>query len=166
MPLGFKVSASEVRDKLGLTKPGADDEILGETAPNPPPPALAAEAPEQTLKIKRVSGEFKRYPGFSGGVAYQAAKTRSAARSARDAQEPDPADPLTERLSREARAPMQTMLGQIEAILAAASDLDEAREMLLAAFDDVNDRGLAGLLAEAMIAAEAGGRAEVEEESG
>jgi len=168
VPLGFRVSASEVRDKLGLAKPADGDEILGaipgETPPEPPARALGSEAGGQTSKIKRVSGEFKRHTGDSGGVAYQAAKVRSVGRSGADEEASDPTDLLTERLAREARAPMRAMLEQIEAILAAASDLDEAREMLLAAFDDVNDQGLAGLLAEAMIAAEAGGRAEVEEE--
>lgn len=170
VPLGFRVSASEVRDKLGLTKPGAGGEILGEIpanpAPNPPAPALGAEAPEQTSKIKRVSGEFKRYFGFPGGVAHQAAQTHSAGRSARDDETPDPADLLTERLAREAHAPMQAMLEQIETILAAASDLDEAHQMLRAAFGDIDHAPLADLLAQAMMAAEAGGRAELEEERG
>ncbi len=166
VPLGFKVSASEVRDKLGLSKPAEGDEILGDPGQNTPEDAPARAAPDQTSKFKRVSGEFKRYPGFSGGVALQTAGSRSAGRSGGGDDPPDPVDLLSERLAREAHGPMQAMLEQIEAMLEAAGDLDEARQMLLAAFDNLDASGLEAVLGEAMMAAEAGGRALLEDESG
>ncbi len=170
VPLGLAVSASEIRDKLGLAKPGEGDEVLGqnptETGQNPAAGAMAGEAMDQTSKIKRVSGEFKRYFAGSGGEGAGVLQSHSAGRSEPRGAGDDPVDLLAERLSEEARAPMRAWLAQIEAMLEAASDLDEAREMLLAAFGRLDTSRLEKLMAEAMMAAEAGGRALVVEEAG
>tara|TARA_R100000049_G_C1887155_1_gene41523 strand:- start:323 stop:502 length:180 start_codon:yes stop_codon:yes gene_type:complete len=57
------------------------------------------------------------------------------------------------------------MIERIELMLAAASSLEEAREMILAAWPDLSTDGLVEVLAEAFLAAHAGGRALVEDEA-
>jgi phage gp29-like protein len=58
------------------------------------------------------------------------------------------------------------MLEQIEAMLEGATSLGEFRERLLAAFPDIDDAALRDVIADALTAAHAGGRAALEEDSG
>lgn len=67
---------------------------------------------------------------------------------------------LAARLEDEAAPAVATILAQVEAVLAAAGSLEEAREMLLAAFPRIDAGPLSGLLAEALLAAHLAGRAE------
>ena len=55
---------------------------------------------------------------------------------------------------------------QVEIMLEQAGSIEELREMFFSAFPDVDASGFASAIAEAMIAADAGGRALVEAESG
>jgi phage gp29-like protein len=77
-----------------------------------------------------------------------------------------PLGPVAERLAEEATAPMLAMLEQIEAMLETATSLSEFRERLLAAFPDIDDAALRDVIADALTAAHAGGRAALEEDSG
>lgn len=77
-----------------------------------------------------------------------------------------PADPITARLTLEADPAIADWLARIEAMLAQAGSLEEFRDMLLAAYTDLPDEQLAGVLSEAMTAAQAAGRFDVEMESG
>jgi phage gp29-like protein len=104
-------------------------------------------------KIKRVSGVFKRGDGPAAMVAaLQASTAPLRANSA-----PSPDELLSDRLEVEAEAAMAAVMAQIEAMVASAGSLPELREMLLAAYPDVDASQLAGIMALAMISAWGGG---------
>jgi phage gp29-like protein len=158
VPLGLKVSMGEVRDKFGLSEPSNDDEIL--SAPVQTAPATDPAKPPSN--IKRVSGVFKRGeapPGIT--TAVQAEGAPAAVLEA-----PGPVDLLTDRLTTEAAPAMEKLLAGIEAMISAAGSLGELQEMLAAGYPDLDAGDLATVIADAMLAAQAGGRAVLEEDSG
>lgn len=155
VPLGLRVSMSEVRDKSGFADPGPKDEVLGlPPAPPPPPEAL-------TRALNGQSVDFK------GGAAHSAVSghPQQESPSATPAAPLSPQALLADRLETEARPEMGAMIAQIEAMLEAAQSLEEFREMLLAGFDDLDAAGFARVLAQGMIAANAAGRVSIEEGS-
>ncbi|KJS43364.1 MAG: hypothetical protein VR71_10630 [Roseovarius sp. BRH_c41] len=77
-----------------------------------------------------------------------------------------PVGDLADRLANEASVPMLAMLEQIEAMLETSTSLAEFRERLLAGFPDLDDAALRDVIASALTAAHAGGRAALEEDSG
>lgn len=160
VPLGMRVGASEVRDRLKLSEPGPADEILGQKAPDTPPEPPAPEPLGRNREIKRVSGEIKRGEDNPGVTTAINAEGASAAVS-----EPlSPAAVLADQLAEEAAPAMAAMLGKIEVMLAAAGSLDEFAEMLRAGFPALDAAGLADRLAEGMILAQAAGRVALEQE--
>lgn len=76
---------------------------------------------------------------------------------------PSTGDQIAARLMRDAQGGVVTWLEKIEGMVNAAGDLDELREMLRAAFPDLNTDDLAGPLAAGMEAAHAAGRYDVED---
>lgn len=132
VPLGLRVSQSEIRDKFGLSDPDSDEDVLRQTADTasdttgPARPALQAiQAPEPT----------------------------------------HPADQITERLADDAAPMVESMAGQIEAMLHAAADLGEFRAMLSEAYGAIGHEGLGGIIAGALAAAQAAGRSDLVDES-
>lgn len=161
VPLGLRVQQSEVRDRFGLADPEDGAEILRVSAPVAPAMRAASEPQVQDREIKRVLAEIKRGEGQFRPEAALQAEGPSAAKK--------PGVPpeafLADRLAIEAQPEVTRMLGQVEAMLAAAGSLEEFREMLLAGFAQIDASGLAARLGEAMIAAHAAGRAALESES-
>ena len=80
--------------------------------------------------------------------------------------EPDPADVIAERLDAQVRPIIARWLARIEAMLDEAESLEQFREMLLAAFGDLPDDELAGIMGQAMTAARAAGLYDAEQSSG
>lgn len=72
---------------------------------------------------------------------------------------------LAARLELEAGPQVGRMIARIEAMLEAATSLQELQAMLLAGFPDLDAAGLAEVLALAMTAGTLGGRAAVAEEA-
>lgn len=162
VPLGLRVKEDEVRGKLGLAEPKDDDRILGQSAEIPPQGADASDPSGRNSPVKRFSGPVKRSNGFSGAeAALQASTALSGPLSA-----PTPEGDLTERLVRETQDGMREMLEAIEAMIEVAGSADELRAMLLGAYPDIEVTKLAELMADAMLAAHAGGRALTEDERG
>jgi phage gp29-like protein len=161
VPLGLRVSQSEIRDKFGLADPATDDDVLRLAPVVPPVAAPVGDPANPNPIIKRVSGEIKRVGPVPGPQTALNAEGPSAVKSEALSE----TDLLTDRLAREARPAVAGMLGQIEAMLGAAGSLEELREMLMAGFPDVDATALSDLLAQAMLAAHTGGRAMLEEES-
>lgn len=157
VPLGLKVSMSEVRDKFGFSEPEKDDEILAPAAPAAP----ATDPAKPGSPVKGLSGVFKGVEGSGRMDAAPQAEGPPAGKS----EAPGAADLIADRLGVEAAPAMEVMLDQIEVMLAAAGSLEEFGEMLRAGFPDLDQSVLARVLAEAMTAAHAGGRAAVESES-
>ncbi|NCM96141.1 MAG: DUF935 domain-containing protein [Rhodobacterales bacterium] len=156
VPLGMRVSMSEVRDKFGWSEPAPEDEILSAPAPAAPATDPAGPIPP----IKRFSGVFKR------GEALQrpSAALQVAGPQAGISEGVSPVDLLTDRMAEDAAPAMEAMLDQIEVMIEAAGSLEELAEMLRAGFPALDASMLAAVLANAMIAGHAGGRAMVEEE--
>jgi len=157
VPLGLKVKESEVRDKLNLAEPEAGDLILGQTAETLPNDAPDGQPKEPTSILKRFSAPFKRSDGFSGASGALQASTALSGQKI----DPSPDDLLAEQVDDQAAPIIQAMIEQLEAMMDAAGSLPELREMWLAAYPDLDVSAFAEILAEAMTAAEAGGRAEV-----
>ncbi len=171
IPLGLKISQSEMRDRLGFADPAPGEEVLAPAAPPPPAPNLGANPPpgppatdpmSGNQKIKRVSAEIKRVEPVSGGTAALNAEGPSAAKS----EAPSEIDLLAAKLSETAQPAVASMIAKIEAMLAAAGSMDEFRTMLLTAFPKIDSTALAAALSEGLIAAHATGRAAVEDEAG
>lgn len=136
VPMGMKVQASEVRDKLGLSDPDKKAELL--------------HAPAQASPIGQ--------PSEALAQALQAA-SRSA-----PVEPVKPADAIGDRLTEETRPDIEEMLEQIEVMMAAASDLAEFGEMLRSAFPSIETGRLAAKIADGMIVAQAAGRFDIEEQ--
>jgi phage gp29-like protein len=148
---GLEVDQGELRDKFGLSDPKPGAKLLrpsggGAAATGPQPPVS---------EFKQVSGEFKRVEPSGGTETALNAEGPSTARKSA----PSEIDLLTDRLAEEAAPAMEAMLARIEAMMEAAGSLEELREMLLAAYPDLDVTDLAGVLANAMMASHAGGRA-------
>ena len=82
------------------------------------------------------------------------------------AEEPQPAQLIAARLEAEAAPHVGQWVDRLQAMLDAAGSLEELREMILAAFADLPSAGLAGVLAQAEVAAHAAGRYDIEQAAG
>lgn len=136
VPLGLRVSATEIRGKFGLSDPGERDEIL--TAPAPAQIAFDPARPgtdRSTLTL-----HSRQNPTH-------------------------PAEQIALQLAGEGDAHIQEMAGTIETMLERASDLHEFREMLARAFGDIESAGLADVIAGGLAAAHVAGRSDITDES-
>ena len=137
IPLGLRVAASEIRDKLGLMDPAdgePDAEILG-AAPTPAPaepepPQAAAEPPPATNRT---------------ALNRQMPET------------PDTTDNQVERLGRAADPLILAMLGHVRRELDAAPTLEIFRERVAKLYPELQSTDLATLLGRAFVAAELAG---------
>ena len=162
VPLGVRVSMSDIRDRFGLADPGPEDEILRPMAPSSPPavPAPGAPGPEGVMKAR--SAEIQ---GGQADPGIEAAQAESGAPEAVLAGL-SPEALLADRLAVEAQPAMGEMMAAIEAMVEAAGDMDELREMFLAAFPKLDARRMTDVLALGLLAAQGAGRAEVVEDDG
>lgn len=144
VPLGLRVGQAEVRARFGLGEPSEGEAVLSPAAAQPPaPPPVLPAGPRGSGTDVALSAELDE------------------ARPARDH-----VAALAEQLEREAQGHVLAMLETIETMVGTATSLGELREMLLAAFPDLDTGTLAGTLAQALIAAEGAGRAATEDASG
>lgn len=155
---GMLVDEGDVREKFGLRAPAAGARILGNS------PQTAPQTEDQPGQSSAMPAESAvKYP-LNTRLDPQ---RDSVALSAEGPSEGRTA-PLTsaaDRLASEAAPEIEAMLVQIETMLARASDLDEAREMLLAAYPNLPTDGLTRVLAGAFAATALGGRAAVMDEA-
>jgi len=146
VPLGLRVQASEVRDKLGLSDPDAGAELL-QVAPAP-----LSDAP------------------IAPGAVPPAALAEPLPTPALQAEEPaapeHPAEQIAAAMAREGDAGVALMAESIAAMLDHASDLGEFRAMLGAAFGKLDGREqLAQAIAGGIAAAQAAGMSDVVDEA-
>lgn len=80
--------------------------------------------------------------------------------------QPFPSDLISERLDLDAQPEIEAWIEQIKGMLDQAESLEHFRELLLAAYDDLPTVGLAKVMTEAMTAAGAAGRFDVENSGG
>ncbi|MDE2595963.1 MAG: DUF935 domain-containing protein [Sphingomonadales bacterium] len=145
VPLGLKVQASEVRDKLGLSEPETGSDVLGAPAPASAPTASAAPTPTAPgVPVPPVpalqSAEVKPSPAH-------------------------PAEQIAAAMLTPAVAATEEMIGTIETMMAQAADLGELRLMLASAYGELDSAGLAAVLAGGLAAAQAAGRSDLADES-
>lgn len=136
VPLGLRVSQSEIRDKFGLSDPGAEDDLLRS-------PGSAGDAPA------RAKDEAPLLPALQSQQAVP----------------PHPAAQVTAALAERGAQAVERMSAQIEAMLAKAQDLGEFRAMLSEAYGAVDERDLAELLAGGLAAVRAAGMSDAHDES-
>ncbi|MCL2876915.1 MAG: DUF935 domain-containing protein, partial [Betaproteobacteria bacterium] len=103
----------------------------------------------------------KAAAGSQGWGGPYADLKRQAALSRQNCQ-PDPASLSVDRLVADTNADIGAWLGKMEAMLEAAGSLEEFREMLLAAFPELDDSGVAEKLTNAFAALDLHGRADSE----
>ncbi|WP_425099145.1 DUF935 domain-containing protein [Tropicibacter sp. S64] len=155
---GLPVSIAELHRKFNLSAPKAGEAILRPSGPSGAPMQPVSGRTDGNGSGSAVKPPFNTLPGDPGTVAALAAEGPSAAISAALS---EAADQLGEKAAPEVAA----MITRIEAMTASAGSLEELREMLVAGFDDIPVDGLARIIATGMMAAHAGGRTVVKEES-
>lgn len=151
---GFEVDQQDIRSRFGLAEPKLGAKLLRPSGAAADP----GEAPGQTSKIKRFSGVFKRGEALPGTeTAAQAEGASTGKKTGGSA-----LDRLTDRMEIEAAPAIDAMLARIEAMLEAASSLEELRAMITEGFPDIQSDDLAGVLAQGLLAGNLGGRMAVE----
>lgn len=155
---GLPIAAEDVYDKLGLRQPGKEDRILRISG------GAAAQAAAQPGAGAGNRAESAVKHPLNTLAALAATTGRSDTESPSETR-PDDLAPAVDRLAREAAPAMGKMIGQIEAMLAAAGSFEEFRAMLEAGFDTLDATGLQEALGLAMTAGFAGGMAAIEEEA-
>ena len=161
VPLGLRVKEQEMREKFNLSEPGINDKILGAPPPMPPTVPDAPSGAGKTPADRRIEYPFNTQVANPGVRAPQAEEAPPAAKNGGG----DHLGALTDILAASAQPLIGQMVGKIEAMMSAAGSLEELREMMLAGFDDLDSAGFEKVMAQAMMAAEAGGRAAQEDES-
>jgi phage gp29-like protein len=155
LPFGLKVSASEIRDKFGLSEPKAGEELLMN------PPKSDGMPPESAVK-HRFNTPLAQ-PGASALQSVQRPSDGLNPPSASGARE-DGTDPLPDQaavMADAARPAVRRTMDRIEAMMTAAQSFDEFREMLLNGFDEAEARALGEAMAPGFLAADLAGRVEV-----
>lgn len=148
---GVEIEEDQARARFGWDRPKAGARILR--------PISAATAPATdgmagNRAIEAISGEIKGGAPVSGATTALQAEGASTAKSEGSAE----IAALADRLGIEAQPIVVDMIGRIEAMLAAAGDLEEFRAMLEESFAADEHQRLAARLAAAMLSAEFVGR--------
>jgi phage gp29-like protein len=136
VPLGLRVSAKEMYDKIGLREPEADEEVL-----TPPAP--------------------RALPGLDPTVSEPAKPGAEKATAAQDAPPRDAADDLADRLDRVARGAVDAMIGELRALVEGAASLQDVADGLLERRPGMKPDALAELLRQALALAELMGRSDI-----
>lgn len=146
VPLGLKVATSEIRDRFGLSDPEPGEEVLGQATPSEDPPPKGKAPP----KLE----DEEEAPPPTEDPALQA-----------EGAVPPVDGLLADQLARRAQPQVAPMIETLGAMLESAGSLEELRAMVLAAWPDLDTAGLAGRLAEGLVAAELAGRVAVADEA-
>ena len=155
---GLAVSEQVILDKFGLEKAEEGTKILTSAAKS----ALATQPETPSPSIKRFSAPIKYPNGAERPDTPELQQERHTGRSSPLSVPREIADQLSE----VAQGALSDVMAQLEAMIGAAGSLEEVREMLLAAYPDINTEPLADVLAEAMAKADAAGQIDVAEDAG
>lgn len=138
VPLGLRVSATEIRGKFGLSDPGENDEIL--TAPRAESSAIGIDPARAGSERSALTLHARQKPGH-------------------------PAEIIALQLAQAGDRHIREMAETIETMLERANDLHEFRAMLGSAFGDIDSGALADVIAGGLAAAHAAGRSDLADES-
>lgn len=150
---GLEVDQADIRTRFALPEPKPGAKLMGPASAGVSVPL----APDPISPIKRQSGVFKGVEPLPRTEAAPQAEGPSTPLSA----DPVPSELIADKTQTSAAPAVEAMLVQIEAMLEAATSLEEFRTMLMAAFPKVDAGPLAAVLAQALTVANATGRAEV-----
>lgn len=139
VPLGLRVSATEVRGKIGMEEPQGDDELLG----RPETPAPAEGEPGQA------EASARRCPGC--GTVHAAARGKPRY----------PADDLADAMEAASGEAMDEMIAVIGRLVEESADMAELSERLLEIYPEISATDLGETLAKALTLAELKGRADI-----
>lgn len=149
VPVGLKVSQSEMRRKIGMSEPDDETDLL---AP-PVAPAPPAVTPPGDVPIEQTPTRARHCP--SCGAVHAAAR-----RPPRDA-----ADDVSDALETAAGGAMDTVIDGLRKMVDEAEDMGDLASRLLQAYPDMNTADLAERLTEALSVAELKGRADIVDRS-
>lgn len=172
VPLGLEVEEDEVRAKFGLSKPKPGAKLLGRAAPVDDLSGQKGGNPAQGTDADLNGDENTRQNALKhpsnglGRKIRESVANGATPLAAAISAPPSPEAVLAETLKAAAAPAMSGIIEQIEAMMTAAGSLAELREMLLAAYTDIDGSELVDVLAQALAVAHLGGVAEVEEEDG
>ena len=162
---GLAVSQSAIRDRFGIAEPKKTDALMRPMGRNDAAPSPDTEEVDRNSKFKHQRGNFKRVEEVSGTSTAPQAEEASTGKKSGGQPEPDAGDILAERMAVEAQPGMAAMLGQMEAMLGAATSLEELREMFHAGFDQIDNAALRAVLETGVLAAFGAGQITAAEES-
>ena len=183
VPLGLRVQASEIRDKLGLADPDEGAEVLQPRAAPAPvgdaqderhakPDAKATPGAKTAPDAKATPGaktapDAKSVPttGDEAATPKQAMHGQAQDRQHGHAHGPSAPEQIVAAMARAGEPAVAAMAASVETMLAKACDLGEFRAMLASAFTEVDSRRLATALAGGIAAAQAAGRSDLVDES-
>jgi phage gp29-like protein len=137
-PLGLRVEASQVRDRMGFAEPAPDAEVIGGRVPPPVVAPPAPPAPALQSSLGRLASLHTSQP------------------------EADVMQALTDRLALDAQGALGGMVGAIEAELNASTDLADFGRRLAAL--QLDPTALAEVLGRSMAIAHLAGQASVLDE--
>jgi phage gp29-like protein len=161
VPLGLKVSEREVREKFGLSEPEKGDILLGVNAAQPAPVQSAGVGPDQNPAQPAVKYPLNTQVEAQRIVAAQSEEGLSGAKF-----DGSPENDQIERLAREAQPHFGAMIEQLEIMMSAAQSMEELREMFFTAYPKLDMTDFGNAVADAMLAADLGGRVMIVEENG
>ncbi len=145
VPLGLRVSESEIRDRFGLSDPEAGERILGE--PAPPPPGTPQGKPPAAPRKDGTKPEPTPALNAAGAGAL-------------------PVDErLAETLATTAQPQVGAMIDTLGAMLEAAGSIEELRAMVAVAWPRLDTGALTIQLAQGIAAARLAGRVAVADET-
>lgn len=144
VPMGLRVQSSEIRDKLGLSDPDKDAEVLHAPAESAAPmPGEALATPEKDLPPLPTP----------------------ALQSQQEAEPAHSALQIADAIAGRGDAAVAAMVDTIETMMIKATDLGEFRLMLASAFPQIDASKLAETLAQGIATAHLAGRSDLVEES-
>lgn len=155
--LGMEIEEGEVRGRFGFSQPKPGARLLQpRDASNP---ALGAPSPAPDNQTMPIEGQR---PKIKGGAALSGTRTALQSEGALAAiyGGSEAVTQLTGQLEAEAAPAVEGMVDQLEAMLAAASSLDEFREMIMTGFSKVDSSTLASIMALAIETADLRGSAD------
>lgn len=154
---GMEVDMADLRERFGLPEPKAGAKMLRPQGAGAQP----TDPSDPNSKIKRVLDVFKRVEPVSAPTPAPQAEGALAAKKQGGSAE----DVLTDRMQIEAAPAIEGMMAKIEAMMQAAGSLEELQQMLSEGFADIDTTDLAEVLSRGLLAANAGGRVAVLEDS-
>lgn len=143
VPLGLRVEAAEVRDKLGLSEPAGDAELLRAPGAVAVGGARAVATPADVVATALHAVDGASVGAGAGGDAHM-----------------HRVDDLTDQMARAAAAPVGDMVATLTVMLDKAGDMGEFRAMLDGAFGHIGGGDLARILGDGLAAAAAAGRSD------